>query len=135
MSTSRKKKLSRPGLPGGKRDENRKKKLEALRRAGLELFLARGIETVTIDEIAARAKMAKGGFYLYFADKPALVDSILAPVRDATIAAFATAEAEIASAAGREALLEAYSALGARLGAAVVAEPAAAQLYLQESRG
>src|SRR3982751_348895 len=105
MSSVRKKKLARPGIPGGKRDENRRKKAESLRRAGLELFLAQGIETVTIDEIAARAKMAKGAFYLSFADKPALVDSILAPLRDATIAAFAAAEVSIAAAADREALL------------------------------
>ena len=135
MSTIRKKRLERPGVPGGKRDENRRRRLGALTKAGLELFLARGIESVTIDEIASRAKTAKGGFYLYFADKPALVDSVLAPLRDAAIAAFAAAEIAIASAHDREALLAAYGALGAGLGAALVAHPQAAQLYLQESRG
>ena len=135
MSTLRKKRLERPGAPGGKRDENRRRRVQALKKAGLDLFLARGIETVTIDEIAARAKMAKGGFYLYFADKPALVDAILAPLRDAAIAAFAQAEDAIAAAADRESLLLAYGMLGAGLGAAVVGDPQAAQLYLQESRG
>ena len=66
--------------PEGKRARNRRERTEALVNAGLELFLERGVEVVTIDELAKAAGMAKGNFYRYFDDKRALVDAILAPI-------------------------------------------------------
>jgi len=79
----------RPGPEGGKRDRNRRERTEALRAAGLALFLEGGIEAVTIDEIARRAGMAKGNFYRYFDDKRHLVDSLIAPIRTHALAAVA----------------------------------------------
>ena len=45
----------RPGPPGGKRDVNRKRRTHAIARAALGLFLERGVESVTIDDIAREA--------------------------------------------------------------------------------
>src|SRR5258706_153478 len=61
--------LERPGPEGGARDSNRRERIRSLLTAGLSLFLEEGIERVTIDQIAERAEMAKGGFYRYFRDK------------------------------------------------------------------
>ena len=55
--------LERPGALGGKRDLNRRKRVQDLVAAGLELFLNNGIGGVTIDEVAREAGMAKGNFY------------------------------------------------------------------------
>src|SRR5210317_2345369 len=61
--------VERPGAVGGKRDLNRRQRVQDLIDAGLSLFLERGIEAVTIDEVARKAGMAKGNFYRYFRDK------------------------------------------------------------------
>lgn len=125
----------RPGPAGGKRDTNRKRRTEALLAAGLELFLARGIESVTIDEIVAKADTAKGSFYRYFADKDALVDAIFAPLRDHVSQAFVECETALRAADSRETLVAAYRILAERLGEGIVGHAGAALLYLQESRG
>ena len=77
--------LKRPGPPGGVRDTNRLKKSQAIRDAALLLFLERGIEGVSVDDIMKAAKMAKGSFYRYFADQTALVDDLMAQRRDAAL--------------------------------------------------
>src|SRR5688500_8043688 len=101
----------RPGPEGGKRDENRKKRSADLQKAALALFLARGIESVTIDEIMDRSKMAKGSFYRYFADKEDLVESLFLAVRGRVVDAFASAESELRAAASNDALMTAYQGL------------------------
>jgi AcrR family transcriptional regulator len=130
MSTRR-----RPGPAGGKRDLNRKRRVAQLAGAGLELFLARGIESVTIDEIVDRARLAKGSFYRYFDDKAALVDALFAPLRDGVVDAFAACEAALRAARDRKSLAAAYALLAEGLGAAIVSQADIARLYLQESRG
>ena len=54
---------------------------DAAREAALRLFLERGLDGVTIDDITQACGVAKGTFYRYFDDKAALVESLLAPVR------------------------------------------------------
>ena len=58
---------SRP--PGRPRDPA---KVEAILDASWRLFLARGVEAVTVDTIAAEAGVAKMTLYAYFPDKRAL---------------------------------------------------------------
>lgn len=70
----------RPGPEGGKRDANRRKKVQLLCDVSLKLFCKRGVETVTIDEVVAKAKVAKGSFYRYFSGKEELVETIFAPL-------------------------------------------------------
>jgi AcrR family transcriptional regulator len=53
-----------------------RKKLEtwrAIRAAALELFAARGFETVSIDDIATAADVSRTTFFNYFASKEAVV--------------------------------------------------------------
>src|SRR4051794_12198344 len=81
MRVKAKKKLQRPGPIGGKRDENRRQKNKDLQAAALELFLRKGIEGTTIDDIVERAGVAKGSFYRYFNDKDALARALVHDLR------------------------------------------------------
>ena len=49
----------------GKKQEKRR----ALLDAAYELFLERGTSKTSVEDITSRAKVGKGTFYLYFADK------------------------------------------------------------------
>ena len=129
-----KKRVQRPGPPGGKRDQNRKAKTKQVLDAALVLFLERGVESVTIDEIVEKAEIAKGSFYLYFEDKAALVTTLFDPMRERMEAAFAEGEKEIAASRTGDELNQAYVHLGELIGAALLEAPDVARLYLQEAR-
>jgi len=58
-----------PRPPGRPRDPA---KVEAILDTSWRLFLARGVEGVTVDTIAAEAGVAKMTLYAYFPDKRAL---------------------------------------------------------------
>ncbi len=124
----------RPGKAGGKRDENRRRRAETLARAGLELFLERGIEDVTIDEIAERAGTAKGNFYRYFDDKPQLVEALLIPLAALVRKAMRTCAVDLARAKTPEQVSDAYGKLAATLGMAALEHREVVRLYLQEHR-
>jgi AcrR family transcriptional regulator len=55
------------------KDERRSSILEAARRQ----FLARGLEQVTMSEVAREAELSKGTLYLYFEDKTDIMYSLL----------------------------------------------------------
>jgi AcrR family transcriptional regulator len=78
------------GAAGGKRVVRRepkagarKPRVEAAERrqaildAALVVFAAHGFEAARLDEVAARAGVAKGTLYLYFEDKQALFESLV----------------------------------------------------------
>lgn len=133
MSTPRSRK--RPGPSGGIRDENRKRRIAALLQACLRLCLRHGLELVTIDDITASARMAKGGFYRYFDDKDDLVRALFAPLAERIEEAFARCSQELAAAKSIEAIAGAYMTLGTDLAALVLERPEVVRLYLQECRG
>ena len=60
----------------GKKQEKRR----ALLDAAYELFLERGASKTSVEDITSRAKVGKGTFYLYFADKGAVTQALLARV-------------------------------------------------------
>ena len=126
--------IERPGAPGGKRDINRQKRVQDLIDAGLSLFLHRGIEAVTIDEVAREAGMAKGNFYRYFRDKADLVEAVIEPVASTTRDAVQECDANLRRADGRDDAVAAYRQLGTRLVGALALHPDAMCLYLQERR-
>lgn len=66
-------------VDGKKMSITAKKKLKEkeLYTAGYELFLKNGIEKTSIGDIAERAGVAKGTFYLYFKDKYDLLDKLI----------------------------------------------------------
>ena len=49
----------------GKVDENKHQKMDALFQSAYDLFLNQGIEKTSISDIAKKAGVAKGTFYLY----------------------------------------------------------------------
>lgn len=66
----------------GKVDENKHQKLEALYKNAYDLFLTQGIEKTSISDIAKKAGVAKGTFYLYFTDKYDIRDQLIAKTAD-----------------------------------------------------
>ncbi|MBW1760494.1 MAG: TetR/AcrR family transcriptional regulator [Deltaproteobacteria bacterium] len=126
--------VERPGAFGGKRDINRRKRVQDLIDAGLLLFLERGIEAVTIDEVAREAGMAKGNFYRYFRDKADLVEAVIEPVASTTREAVQDCDVQLREANGRDDAVAAYGQLGNRLVGALAMHPDAMCLYLQERR-
>jgi AcrR family transcriptional regulator len=126
--------VERPGAFGGKRDVNRRKRVQDLIDSGLSLFLERGIEAVTIDEVAREAGMAKGNFYRYFRDKADLVEAVIEPVASTTREAIQACDEDLRQANGRDDAVAAYGQLGNRLIGALSMYPDAMCLYLQERR-
>ncbi len=61
----------------GKLQENKLKKRQALLDAAYELFMEQGAGKTSIDNIVTRARVAKGTFYLYFADKDAIAQALI----------------------------------------------------------
>ncbi len=136
MRTSTKKtsRPARPGAPGGTRFENRRLQTRKLLDSALPLFLERGIEGVTIDEIVRRAGIAKGSFYRYFDDKAALVEALFAPVSAEVERHFAACARDLAAASTPESLSAAYRRLSEGLAGAIFQRLGEVRLYLQESR-
>jgi AcrR family transcriptional regulator len=126
--------VERPGAFGGKRDINRRKRVQDLTNAGLLLFLERGIEAVTIDDVAREAGMAKGNFYRYFRDKADLVEAVIEPVAGTTREAVQACDDQLRQADSRDEAVSAYVELGNRLVGALAMHPDAMCLYLQERR-
>ena len=60
------------------RESNKMDKHDRILEAAYQLFLERGFDKVSIQEIATRAGVAKGTFYLYFRDKEALKKRLVA---------------------------------------------------------
>ncbi|MAQ14668.1 MAG: TetR family transcriptional regulator [Sandaracinus sp.] len=120
--------------PEGKRARNRRERTEALVNAGLELFLERGVEVVTIDELAKAAGMAKGNFYRYFDDKRALVDAILAPIASDVRTAMRRCAVTLGRADAGTDLNAVYAALALELAGVTLPRLKVAQFYLQENR-
>lgn len=125
----------RPGQPGGRRDTNRKERTKALTDAALELFLAHGIEPVTIEDITTRADVAKGSFYRYFDDKVAVVEHLLAPLAAAVAESFDKSLAVVAAAASPAEVASSYEVLAEGLVTLILHHGDECLLYLQENRG
>ena len=124
----------RPGPAGGKRDQNRLRRLTQLCDAGLAEFLERGIEAVTVDEIARAAGTAKGNFYRYVEDKRDLVDALLAPLRVAFDDAMDRCEGATGAATDVPGLNAAYVTLALDLLKLYANHRDLVRLYLQEAR-
>lgn len=119
----------------GVREANRREREKALSDAALELFLARGLDGVTIDDITQAAGVAKGTFYRYFEDKAALVDFLLEPVRRELLQGLVACGEALEAARDVEAMFDAYRAVAAVIAGAILQHPGVVRLYLQECRG
>ena len=134
VSTPKGQALRRPGPVGGVRDLNRQKKAQTIRDAALLLFLERGIEAVSVDDIMKAARMAKGSFYRYYVDQTALVDDLLSPTRELLTRALETCSRELETASSLEMMFKAYARIGDVLATLLMEHPGPVRLFLQESR-
>ncbi len=124
----------RPGQPGGVRDTNRKEKERVLLDAALLLFLSRGVEGVSVDDITRAASVAKGSFYRYFKDQEALVEALVSPTRKVLMSAFGEVSEALEKAVDRQTQFSSYRRLGGALATLMMEHPGVVRLYLQESR-
>ena len=125
----------RPGPQGGKRDANRREKVQRLCDASLELFCERGVASVTIDEVVAKANVSKGSFYRYFSGKEELVETIFAPLAKSLQEAFANTQHALEGPLSSEDLTQEYVRLATALASLLVSNLSILRLYLQENRG
>ncbi|WP_040195637.1 TetR/AcrR family transcriptional regulator [Candidatus Soleaferrea massiliensis] len=61
----------------GKVDAKKREKKNKLETAAYELFTSNGFNETSIDQIAKKADVAKGTFYLYFKDKSDLINHVI----------------------------------------------------------
>ncbi len=73
----------------GRIKSDNREKYELLRSAALDLFYEQGIGRTTVAQIAARAGVAKGTFYLYFPTKERLVEELFLYCLQRSVAACA----------------------------------------------
>ncbi len=135
VAAARPKPTERPGQPGGRRDTNRKERTKGLTDAALVLFLERGIEAVTIEDITDGAGVAKGSFYRYFDDKSALVESMFQPLSLAVQESFDNSLKAVELAQSRADVAASYEVLSSGLMLMILNHADTALLYLQENRG
>ena len=62
----------------GKLEANKQQKLTSLLNTAFNLFTTQGVTKTSIAEISQKAGIAKGTFYLYFKDKYAIQDCLVA---------------------------------------------------------
>lgn len=132
---SRTMKPRRPGAIGGVRDTNRKRRSAAILAASRTLFLRHGLQAVTIDQIATRARTAKGGFYRYFANKQKLVEALFAPLSVRIDEIYGDCARDLRAASSREMTLLSYIGLAEGFTRLLADHPEEVLLYLQECRG
>jgi AcrR family transcriptional regulator len=73
------------------RGERRGERREAILAAALEEFAARGFAATRLDDVAARAGVAKGTIYLYFRDKESLFQELVRAMVSPLVGAIAAA--------------------------------------------
>lgn len=134
VSSSRGALLKRPGPPGGVRDTNRLKKSQAIREAALSLFLDRGVEGVSVDDIMRASQMAKGSFYRYFADQVGLMEELMLPLQARMADALEICAAELAGSSSRQAQAATFQKIAVILSTLLTECPGQVRLYLQECR-
>ncbi|KJC33680.1 transcriptional regulator [Bradyrhizobium sp. LTSP885] len=82
-------KSSAAAVPPGLRERKRQQTRERLTRAAMALFLERGFEATTLDDIAAAADISRRSFFHYFASKEDVVFALHEEITAALIAAVA----------------------------------------------
>lgn len=125
----------RPGKEGGARERNRRARTNAICQAALDLFLERGLEPTTVEEITKAAGVAKGSFYRYFPDKTGVVETLFSPLEESMGTAFDRCRAALLRANTADELNAAYGALASELALVLLGSENQVRLYLQECRG
>ena len=82
---------TRPSGRAGKGADRRGERREAILASALEEFAARGFAATRLDDVAARAGVAKGTIYLYFRDKESLFQELVRAMLSPLVGALAAA--------------------------------------------
>lgn len=125
----------RPGPDGGRRDVNRRQRLNDLCSGALDRFLEVGLDAVTVDDVVRAAGLSKGSFYRYFDSKDQLVDTVFAPLRHELEAAMAAGADALERAPDADALIAAYQTFAIDVVALLGRHERLTRLYLQERAG
>jgi AcrR family transcriptional regulator len=64
-------------VPRARSEEERRAKFDAILAAALDVFVEKGFADARLDDVAARAGVAKGTIYLYLASKEALFEALI----------------------------------------------------------
>jgi AcrR family transcriptional regulator len=67
----------KPIVSRARSEEQRQAKLEAILAAALDVFVEKGFSDARLEDVAARAGVAKGTIYLYVASKEALFEALV----------------------------------------------------------
>jgi len=124
----------RPGPRGGRRDLNRRHRVEQICAAALPLLLEQGVGAVTIDQIVERAGIAKGSFYRYFDDKRQLVETLFEPLTSGVRTALDECDRALDALDDPSGLPAVYMQLAIRMGSLLGPRTDLLRLYLQENR-
>lgn len=124
----------RPGDEQSRRAQNRIQRTESIVNAALRLYLQRSYETVSVQDIAAEAGVAKGSFYRYFDDKATVLQTMLSPVTSSFEETASRCDAQLRSAHSEEELTLAYQLLAIELSAVCLRHRHVVAFYLREAR-
>lgn len=119
----------------GKREENKRKKREAMLAAGLAAFSAEGYERASIETVAREAGVARGTFYLYFEDKLALFRALVLPWTDGLAEMVDQVDATIAEIDDPARLAEVYEGMALQIAMLGLAHSEVILLVFRELRG
>lgn len=114
-------------MPRKSKAERRRELLTAAR----DVFVDRGFAASTIDDIVERAGVARGTFYLYFADKRAIFEALV----DDFLSRIAVAVKSIVLAPEAPSPVEQLRANVQRVVALAISEPAIVKLALHDATG
>lgn len=128
---ARRKRAGRYDRRVGRREDNKAAKRRRIDEAGARELLGAGYAAATVDRVVAEADVARGTFYLYYADKHALFEELVARFWAPLL--LAVTRARDALAAGAEPV-PVYVQLGADLAACLADQPDGARLSLREAR-
>ncbi|MCA9494288.1 MAG: TetR/AcrR family transcriptional regulator [Myxococcales bacterium] len=118
----------------GRREDNKRRKREALLEQGLAAFLGEGYDRASIERIAEAAGVARGTFYLYFPDKLALFDAVMDEWFVPILGVLDDTGAALLAADGPAAALEVYGGMATGLAIVGLAHRDAVEVALRESR-
>ena len=119
----------------GRREENKRRKHEALLAAGLAAFEADGYERASIETIVREAGVARGTFYLYFEDKLALFRALVLPWTDALAEVVGTVDRTIDQVTDRTGLAEVYEGMALQIAMLGLTHSQVILLVFRELRG
>jgi len=118
----------------GRREQNKARKRNELERAALDLFLEQGYAATSIEQIVAEAGIARGTFYLYFADKEELFRAIIDRMAIPALEIIEQCHHALVNATNLAETQQAYRALEVELVRLFVEHASIALLYLREQR-